>query len=71
VLSRQGVQVGTLHVVIADNDGFDAVVVDINDRCASRWPTRSRRSTRVASCSASTPGAAPCCPRPRLRLERR
>jgi len=32
VLSRQGVQVGTLHVVIADNDGFDAVVVDIHDR---------------------------------------
>jgi hypothetical protein len=32
VLSRQGVQVGTLHVVVADDDGFDALVVDINDR---------------------------------------
>jgi len=32
VLSRQGVQVGTLHVVIADDDGFDALVVDIHDR---------------------------------------
>jgi hypothetical protein len=32
VLSRQGVQVGTVHVVIADDDGFDALVVDINDR---------------------------------------
>ena len=32
VLSHQGVQVGTLHVVIADDDGFDALVVDINDR---------------------------------------
>jgi uncharacterized protein YrrD len=32
VLSRQGVQVGTVHVVIADSDGFDALVVVINDR---------------------------------------
>jgi hypothetical protein len=32
VLSRQGVQVGTLHVVIADDDGFDALVVNVNDR---------------------------------------
>jgi hypothetical protein len=32
VLSRQGVQVGTLHVVIADDDGFDALVVDFHDR---------------------------------------
>jgi hypothetical protein len=32
VLSRQGVQVGTLHVVVADDDGFDALVVNINDR---------------------------------------
>jgi hypothetical protein len=32
VLSRHGVQVGTLHVVVADKDGFDALVVDINDR---------------------------------------
>jgi hypothetical protein len=32
VLSRQGVQVGTLHVVVADNDGFDALVIDVNDR---------------------------------------
>jgi hypothetical protein len=32
VLSRQGVQVGTLHVVLAADDGFDALVVDINDR---------------------------------------
>jgi hypothetical protein len=33
VLSRQGVQVGTLHVVLADGgDGFDALVVDVNDR---------------------------------------
>jgi hypothetical protein len=32
VLSRQGVQVGTLHVVVADSDGFDALVVDVNDR---------------------------------------
>jgi hypothetical protein len=31
VLSRQGVQVGTLHVVVADSDGFDALVVVIND----------------------------------------
>ena len=32
VLSRQGVQVGTLHVVVGDSDGFDALVVDVNDR---------------------------------------
>jgi hypothetical protein len=32
VLSRQGVQVGTLHFVIADNEGFDALVVDVHDR---------------------------------------
>jgi hypothetical protein len=33
VLSRQGVQVGTLHVVLADGaDGFDALVVDVHDR---------------------------------------
>jgi hypothetical protein len=33
VLSRQGVQVGTLHVVVADgSDGFDALVVDVHDR---------------------------------------
>jgi hypothetical protein len=33
VLSRQGVQVGTLHVVLADGGGgFDALVVDVNDR---------------------------------------
>ena len=33
VLSRQGVQVGTLHVVVTDGaDGFDALVVDVNDR---------------------------------------
>ena len=32
MLSRQGVQVGTLHVVVADADGFDALVVDVNDR---------------------------------------
>jgi hypothetical protein len=32
VLSRQGVQVGTVHVVVADGDGFDALVVDIHDR---------------------------------------
>jgi hypothetical protein len=33
VLSRQGVQVGTLHVVLADGgDGFDALVVDVEDR---------------------------------------
>jgi hypothetical protein len=33
VLSRQGVQVGTLHVVLADGaDGFDALVIDVNDR---------------------------------------
>jgi hypothetical protein len=32
VLSRQGVQVGTLHVVVADDDGFDALVVDVDDR---------------------------------------
>ena len=32
VLSRQGVQVGTLHVVLADGaDGFDALVVDVHD----------------------------------------
>src|SRR4051812_50230983 len=32
VLSRQGVQVGTVHVVVADSDGFDALVVVVNDR---------------------------------------
>jgi hypothetical protein len=33
VLSRQGLQVGTLHVVVADGSGgFDALVVDVNDR---------------------------------------
>jgi hypothetical protein len=33
VMSRQGVQVGTLHVVVADGaGGFDALVVDIHDR---------------------------------------
>ena len=33
VLSRQGVQVGTLYVVVADrSDGFDALVVDVHDR---------------------------------------
>lgn len=32
VLSRQGVQVGTLHVVVADDDGLDALVVDVNER---------------------------------------
>ena len=38
VLSRQGVQVGTLHVVIADDDGFDALVVDIHDRLRVALP---------------------------------
>jgi uncharacterized protein YrrD len=32
VLSRQGVQVGAVHVVVADSDGFDALVVVVNDR---------------------------------------
>jgi hypothetical protein len=32
VLSRQGVQVGTLHVVVGDSDGFDALVVAFHDR---------------------------------------
>jgi hypothetical protein len=34
VLSRQGVQVGTLHVVVAERgaDAFDALVVDVHDR---------------------------------------
>jgi hypothetical protein len=34
VLSRQGVQIGTLHVVVADGGagGFDALVVDMQDR---------------------------------------
>jgi hypothetical protein len=34
VLSRQGVQVGTLHVVVAERggEGFDALVVDVHDR---------------------------------------
>ena len=32
VLSRQGVQVGTLHVVVGDSDGLDALVVNIDDR---------------------------------------
>ena len=39
VLSRQGVQVGTLHVVVGDADGFDALVVDINDRLRVALPT--------------------------------
>src|SRR3954452_6904966 len=39
--------------------------------CASPWPTRSRRSTRAASCWRSTRAPAPGCPRPRPRLERR
>ena len=48
MLSRQGVQVGTLHVVVGDSDGFDALVVDVNDRCASpcrrgRGDPRGRR----------------------------
>jgi hypothetical protein len=39
VLSRQGVQVGTLHVVLADGgDGFDALVVDVNDRLRVALP---------------------------------
>ena len=38
VLSRQGVQVGTLHVVVGDSDGYDALVVDINDRLRVALP---------------------------------
>ena len=38
VLSRQGVQVGTLHVVVGDADGFDALVVDIHDRLRVALP---------------------------------
>ena len=38
VLSRQGVQVGTLHVVVGDSDGFDALVVDIHDRLRVALP---------------------------------
>ena len=39
VLSRQGVQVGTLHVVVADGSGgFDALVVDVNDRLRVALP---------------------------------
>jgi hypothetical protein len=33
VLSRQGVQVGTLNGVVGDGaDGFDALIVDVHDR---------------------------------------
>jgi hypothetical protein len=38
VLSRQGVQVGTLHVVVGDSDGYDALVVDIHERLRVALP---------------------------------